>query len=80
MFDREGVDAFSNVEIFPATSDILLNLHQTEDVVETRPTTRSSMRKNPNNIHSLYYDFLLNGEIEAAETRVLEEMMSITKK
>ena len=80
LFDREGIDAFSNVEIFPATSNILLNLHQTEDVVEIRPTTRSATRKNPNNIHSLYYDFLLSGEIKSAETRVLEEMKSITKK
>ena len=78
LLQRDGAEVFSNADIFPTTSKLLsLHLHQTEETVNIRTTTRSATRRNPHNIHSLYHDFLLDEDIDDAKSQVFEELTTI---
>ena len=77
LLDAQGVEAFSNTEIFSSTANMLQYLQPNEEEVIPQRATRNATRENPTNSHSLFHDFLMSGNIEGAKERVLGEFKSI---
>ena len=77
LVDAQGVEAFSNTEIFSSTANMLQYLQPNEEEVIPQRATRNATRENSTNSHSLFHDFLMSGNIEGAKERVLGEFKSI---
>ena len=68
LLNAQGVEAFSNTEIFSSTANILKYLQPNEEEVIPQRATRNATRENPTNSHSLFHDFLSSGDISEFET------------
>ena len=67
LLNAQGVEAFSNTEIFSSIANMFKYLQPNEEEVIPQRATRNATRENPTNSHSLFHDFLLSGDIEEAK-------------
>ena len=76
LLNAQGVEAFSNIEIFSLPANMLKYLQPNEEVI-LQTATRNATRENPTNSHYLFHDFLLSGDNKEAKKRVLGEFKAI---
>lgn len=78
LLQQEGINAFKNVQIFPSTSHLLGKLANEENEIVPARVTRADVASGSFGTYTLYHGYLLNGSLDYAMNKVLDEFKDIT--